>query len=66
MPAHVNLFEYELANLEDDMLHKPTDSSQIKRTNNHRRLAARRAVEDHIEEQRLKQELGDVDLDLYL
>ncbi|MCH8551719.1 MAG: hypothetical protein LAT62_07275 [Natronospirillum sp.] len=59
-----NLFEVELANLEDDHLHKATESSENKRQNNHRRLAARRAVEDHLERQRLRQELDDWDLEL--
>lgn len=59
-----NLFEVELANLEDDQLHRATESSENKRQNNHRRLAARRAVEDHLERQRLRQELDDWDLEL--
>lgn len=60
----VNLFEIELANIEDDSLHKASDSNENKRHNNHRKLAARRAVEDHLERQRLRQELGDWDLEL--
>ncbi|MEX0584311.1 MAG: hypothetical protein WEB07_01005 [Natronospirillum sp.] len=60
----VNLFEVELANLEDDQLHRSTESSENKRQTNHRRLAARRAVEDHLERQRLRQDLQDWDLDL--
>lgn len=59
----VNLFEFELANLEDDQLHKASDNSENRRQNNHRRLAARRAVEDHLEQQRLREELGDADLE---
>ena len=60
----MNLFEVELANLEDDQLHRATESSENKRQNNHRRLAARRAVEDHLERQRLRQELDDWDLEV--
>ncbi|TGG91530.1 hypothetical protein E4656_15995 [Natronospirillum operosum] len=60
----MNLFEVELANLEDDQLHKATESSENKRQNNHRKLAARRAVEDHLERQRLREELDDWDLEL--
>lgn len=60
----VNLFEVELANLEDDQLHRAVDSSEQKRQNNHRRLAARRAIEDHKERQRLRRELEDWDLEL--
>lgn len=59
----VNLFEVELANLEDDQLHKAGDGSESKRQDNHRRLAARRAVEDHMEQQRLREELGDTELE---
>ncbi len=60
----MNLFEVELANLEDDQLHRATESSENKRQTNHRKLAARRAVEDHLERQRLRQELEDWDLEL--
>ncbi len=60
----VNLFETELANIVDDQLHRSTESSENKRQNNHRKLAARRAVEDHLERQRLREELGDYDLEL--
>ncbi|WP_428244140.1 PA3496 family putative envelope integrity protein [Gynuella sp.] len=61
----VNLFEFELANLEDDALHRPTESSSTKRVNNQRKLAARRAIEDHLEQRRLRSETGEIDLDLY-
>ncbi|MEX0624703.1 PA3496 family putative envelope integrity protein [Saccharospirillum alexandrii] len=61
----VNLFDLELANIEDDQLHKPTESSENKRSNNHRRLAARRAIEDHMEQQRLRKDLDDLDLELF-
>lgn len=60
----VNLFEIELANLEDGLLHRSTENSENKRQNNHRRLAARRAIEDHLERQKLRQELGDGDLEV--
>ena len=59
-----NLFEIELANIENDKMHKATESSATKREVNHRKLAARRAVEDHLESLRLKQELSDADFDL--
>lgn len=60
-----SLFDLELANIEDDQLHKPSESSENKRSNNHRRLAARRAIEDHIEQQRLRKELDDLELELF-
>lgn len=61
----VNLFDLELANIEDNQLHKPSDSSENKRSTNHRRLAARRAIEDHLEQQRLRSDLDDLDLELF-
>ncbi|MHA7878875.1 MAG: PA3496 family putative envelope integrity protein [Saccharospirillum sp.] len=61
----MSLFDLELANIEDDQLHKPTESSGNKRSNNHRKLAARRAIEDHLEQQRLRQELDDIELELF-
>lgn len=61
----VNLFDLELANIEDNHLHKPADASETKRTTNHRRLAARRAIEDHLEQQRLRDELDDLDLEVF-
>lgn len=60
-----NLFELELANIEDVILHKPADASQNKRSENHRKLAARRAIEDHLEQQRLRGEYDDLDLEVY-
>jgi hypothetical protein len=60
-----NLFALELANIEDNQLHKPTESGDNKRSNNHRRLAARRAIEDHLEQQRLRTDLDDIDLELF-
>jgi hypothetical protein len=60
-----NLFELELANIEDSILHKPADSSQNKRHENHRRLAARRAIEDHKEQQRMRSDYLDLDLDVF-
>jgi len=60
-----NLFELELSNIEDSALHKPADGSANKRNDNHRRLAARRAIEDHLEQQRLRSEYLDVDLEVY-
>lgn len=60
-----NLFELELANIEDSILHKPADGSHNKRAENHRRLAARRAIEDHLEQRRLRSEYHDLDLDLF-
>lgn len=61
----VNLFDLELANIEDGHLHKPTEASDSKRSTNHRRLAARRAIEDHLEQERLRKELDDLDLELF-
>lgn len=61
----VNLFDLELANIEDNQLHKPSDTSETKRSTNHRRLAARRAIEDHLEQQRLRKDLDDLDLELF-
>jgi hypothetical protein len=61
----MSLFDLELANIEDDQLHKPTESSDNKRSNNHRKLAARRAIEDHLEQQRLLKELDDIELELF-
>lgn len=61
----VNLFDLELANIEDNQLHKPADTSENKRSTNHRRLAARRAIEDHLEQQRLRKDLDDLDLELF-
>lgn len=60
-----NLFELELANIEDSQLHKPADASENKRQENHRKLAARRAIEDHLEQQRLRNEYQDLDLEVY-
>jgi hypothetical protein len=60
-----NLFELELANIEDSILHKPADASQNKRNDNHRKLAARRAIEDHLEQQRLRSEYADLELEVY-
>ena len=60
-----NLFELELANIEDAQLHKPADASENKRNENHRRLAARRAIEDHLEQRRLRSEYQDLDLEVY-
>lgn len=60
-----NLFELELSNIKDSVLHKPADSSRSKRAENHRRLAARRAIEDHKEQQRLRGEYQDLDLEVY-
>ncbi|MFT4674942.1 MAG: hypothetical protein ACI9PX_000256 [Reinekea sp.] len=60
-----NLFTLELSNIEDSVLHKPADGSANKRNDNHRRLAARRAIEDHLEQQRLRNEHQDVDLEVY-
>ena len=60
-----NLFELELANIEDTILHKPADASESKRNENHRRLAARRAIEDHLEQQRLRSEYQDLELEIY-
>ncbi|MBU2864164.1 hypothetical protein QWZ13_19260 [Reinekea marina] len=60
-----NLFELELANIEDSILHKPADASQNKRQENHRRLAARRAIEDYMEQQRMRSEYHDLELDVF-
>jgi len=60
-----NLFALELANIEDSILHKPADASLNKRNENHRRLAARRAIEDHAEQQRLRSEYQDIELEVY-
>jgi len=60
-----NLYELELTNLEDSVLHKPGDGSDSKRNENHRKLAARRAIEDHLEQQRLRKECRDLDLEVY-
>lgn len=60
-----NLFELELANIENNVMHRPTENSATKRDNNHRKLAARRAVEDHLEEMRLRKEIGAGDVDFY-
>jgi hypothetical protein len=60
-----NLYKLELSNLEDSILHKPGDSSDSKRSENHRKLAARRAIEDHMEQQRLRSENLDLDLEVY-
>lgn len=60
-----NLFELELANIEDSHLHKPADASENKRQENHRKLAARRAIEDHMEQKRLRGMYQDIDLDIY-
>lgn len=60
-----NLFALELANIEDAVLHKPADASQNKRNDNHRKLAARRAIEDHVEQQRIRNEYSDLELEVY-
>lgn len=60
-----DLFKLELSNIEDSVLHKPADGSANKRHDNHRRLAARRAIEDHLEQQRLRNEYQDLDLEVY-
>ncbi|EAR11192.1 PA3496 family putative envelope integrity protein [Reinekea blandensis] len=60
-----NLFELELANIEDSILHKPADASENKRAENHRKLAARRAIEDHVEQRRLRSEYDDLELEIY-
>lgn len=57
-----NLFELELANIEDNTMHRSTETSATKRENNHRKLAARRAIEDHLEELRLRQDVGESEL----
>lgn len=61
----MNLFDLELANLEDDNLHRATESSVTKRVNNQRKLAARRAIEDHLEQRRLRDELHESSLEIY-
>ncbi|MEJ2043951.1 MAG: hypothetical protein P8X74_03100 [Reinekea sp.] len=61
-----NLFELELANIEDAILHKPADASENKRQENHRKLAARRAIEDHMEQRKLRTIYSDLDLELEL
>jgi hypothetical protein len=53
-----NLFNQEMKNLENEGLHKPADLSANKRNSNHKKLAARRAIEDHLEQRRLSDELG--------
>ncbi len=60
-----NLFELELANIEDAILHKPADASENKRNENHRKLAARRAIEDHLEQKKLRGVYQDLDLEIY-
>lgn len=60
-----NLYELELSNIEEGGLHKPSDGSQSKRQENHRKLAARRAIEDHLEQQRLRDEYQDLELEIY-
>ncbi len=60
-----NLYKLELSNIEDGILHKPADGSENKRNENHRKLAARRAIEDHLEQQRLRSEYQDLDLEVY-
>jgi len=60
-----NLFELELTNIEDSILHKPADASENKRNDNHRKLAARRAIEDHLEQERLRSEYQDIGLEVY-
>ncbi|BCE00514.1 PA3496 family putative envelope integrity protein [Marinicellulosiphila megalodicopiae] len=52
----MNLLQAELSNIESNGLHKPAEVSETKRDRNHRKLAARRAVEEHLERQRLKEE----------
>jgi hypothetical protein len=60
-----NLFEVELAIIEDEHLHKAMDNNDNKRQQNHRKLAARRAIEAHLERQKLRDELGDQWLELH-
>lgn len=57
----IGLFEREMENLEDNSLHKAGESSETKRSANHRKLAARRAIEDHLEMKRLRSEFWDAD-----
>lgn len=61
----INLFDLELNNIENNGLNKPLDGSGSKREANHRKLAARRAVEDHREQQRLRQELSEDYLEVF-
>lgn len=60
-----NLFEVELAIIEDEQIHKAMDQNDQKRQQNHRKLAARRAIEAHLERQRLRDELGDASIELH-
>lgn len=60
-----NLYKLELWNIENSVVNKPRDGSRSKRDDNHRRLAARRAIEDHREQQRLRREFEDLDLEVY-
>lgn len=60
-----NLYKLELANIEDDVIHKPGDSSAGKRNDNHRKLAARRAIEDHLEQQKLRSDCYDFELEIF-
>ena len=55
----MNFLQAELNNIESQGLHKPADVSESKRENNHRKLAARRAVEDHLERRRIKEEFAE-------
>ena len=55
----INFLEAELNNIESQGLHKPADGSESKRDKNHRKLAARRAVEDHLERMRMKDEFSE-------
>lgn len=59
-----NLIEREMANLEDNKLHRYSDSSESKRSNNHRKLAARRAIEDHLEHKRLRHEFWEAQVEM--
>jgi len=52
----MNLMQAELSNIENHGLNKPAEVSETKRDRNHRKLAARRAVEEHLERQRLKED----------
>lgn len=61
-----NLFNQEMKNLENEGLHKPADLSVNKRNSNHKKLAARRAIEDHLEKRRLENEFGSEDDDLLM
>lgn len=60
-----NLFDLELANIEDETMHRATENSSTKRDSNHRKLAARRAIEDYLEEVRLRREIGAEEIDFY-